>query len=67
MKVLDVVLIAKMAAQTAHTENRTEPNRRDYAELFRGIKDVPPMTKSVRGFVSELYQVTFCREIGRLK
>lgn len=66
MKVLDIVLIAKMAAHNAHTENRTEPNRRDYAEFFRGIKDVPTMPKSVRSYVSALYQVTFCREIGRL-
>lgn len=66
MKVLDIVLIAKMAAHNAHTENRVEPNRRDYAEFFRGIKDVPTMTPSVRKYTANLYQSTFNTELGRL-
>lgn len=65
MRVVDVVLTAKAAAQSAYAENRTTPNYKDYAVFFREIKDVPPMRPRVSKYVAALYERAFAVEIKR--
>lgn len=65
MKILDVVLSAKMAAQSAYAENRSTPNRRDHYAFFKELSSVPRLQPSVRKYIVALYENTFAAEIKR--